>query len=262
MELESVLRQLRAFPFIFTYGGLCFEDDKYDRPESLNRLRTNLTRTLPYLQTVVSQEDTILMTIQPSDDMYMSYAIHDIQEKAKDFKNKPMSIGYREGYIMNYLTLELAEYARHDWRADETSSYTTNTIPPFFTVVFPRSIFLDPEAHMKWTGPYRSHEYIGDHTLYNTLPGAGFVVGTHGENVSTTWNHRYKGRILEGDEKEKVLIQSGLYKVEPLKLQVDKKRQVENKIVKYLPKPLKRMYVRMVSPGIGSAINDYNYFNL
>lgn len=263
LQLDHMLSSLRGIKHIFTYGGLCFEDDKYDRPASVERLKENLTRTLPELQPVVANEDTVLMTIQPSDDMYLSHAVQAIQDKAKTLDlNTPQSIGYREGYMMNYLTLELAEYARHDWQTDETSTYTTNTIPPFFTVVFPRSVFLDPEAHLKWTGPYRSHEYISEHTKYNELKGPGFVVGTHGENVSTTWTHRYKGKMVEGDDKETVMLQAGLFGAEPLKLDKDSSREFENKIVNLLPKPIKRAWVRLRSPGIGSAINGYNFFRL
>ena len=262
MELQNTLAYMRDFPFIFTYGGLCFEDDKYDRPESLQRLESNLARTMPYLQPVVDGQDTVIMTLQPSDDCFLSDMVERTQKEAEKFDNKPMSIGYREGYMMNYKTLELAEYARHDVKTDDVSTYTTNTIPPFFSVVFPRSVFLDASAHIKWTGPYRSHEYIADHTDYHKLEGPGFIVGTHGENISTTWTHRYKGRMIEGLEKERVMLQAGLDGVDRLKLAVDKPRIVENKIINMLPKPLKRMYVRLRSPGIGKAIDGYNFFRL
>lgn len=262
VELEQTLSTLRDFPFIFTYGGLCFEDDKYDRPLSLERLETNLKRTMPYLQPLLGNEDTVLMTLQPSDDIYLSHVVQDTQDTAKDLSMEPHSIGYREGYIMNYRTLEVAEYARVNKNTDDVSTYTTNTIPPFFTVVFPRSVFLDAEAHMKWTGPYRSHEYIGDHTQYHTLPGYGFIVGTHGENISTTWHHRYKGRSIEGAEKEKLFLQAGILDNEPLSLEKDTPRVIEQRFINLLPKPLKRRWMRFRSPGIGSAINDYNYFTL
>ena len=265
MKLKETLNSLRDFQFIFTYGGLCFEDDKYDRPHSLERLKTNLERTLPELRGVLGTEQTILMTIQPSDDCYLSHAVQEIQDKAKSLNiTKPHSIGYRQGYIMNYQTLELAEYANQnkDNQTDIESTYNTYTIPPFFTVVFPRIIFLDPEAHMRWTGPYRSHEYIGNDTTYIGLKNSGFIVGTHGENISTTWTHRYKGRMIEGSEKELVLLQAGLDTAEPLILTKEPKRKLEQKFVDLLPKPLKRRYIRLRSPGIGSAINDYNYFKI
>ena len=264
MQLHKTLEGIRDFPFIFTYGGLCFEDDKYDRPVSLERLQANLKATLPHLQEVVGKEETVLMTIQPSDDLYLSHAVKAIQDKAKSIAipQTPQSIGYRQGYMMNYRTLELAEYANQDQndKTDEESTYNTYTIPPFFTVMFPRAVFLDPEAHMKWTGPYRSHEYIGDHTKYHALEGPGFIVGTHGENISTTWTHRYKGKMIEGDEKETVMLQAGLFGVDKLELDQDKGRVVEKKVINFLPKPIMRAWMRLRSPGIGSAINDYNHY--
>ena len=264
-KLEKTLNALRDFTFISTYGGLCFEDDKYDRPYSLERLETNLKRTLPELRAVLGEEQTILMTIQPSDDCYLSHAFQEIQDKAKTLNiTKPHSIGYRQGYMMNYNTLELAEYANQNPQdqTDKESTYNTYTIPPFFTVVFPRNVFVDPKAHMKWTGPYRSHEYIGNDTTYIDLKGSGFIVGTHGENISTTWTHRYKGRMLEGQEKELVLMQAGLYDAEAITLEKEPKRKLEQKFIDMLPLPLKRRYIRYRSPGIGSAIEGYNYFKI
>lgn len=265
MELEQTLSNLRDFQFVFTYDGLCFEDDKYDRPVSTDRLLESLKNTLPILQPLMGDNETVLMTIQPSDDIYLSHAVQSIQDVAKDLDTvNPHSIGYRKGYMMNYRTLELAQYANENPKdqTDSESTYNTYTIPPFFTVVFPRSVFLDPEAHMKWTGPYRSHEYIGDHTQYHELEGRGFIVGTHGENVSTTWTHRYKGKMIEGDEKEKVFLSAGLFGAEPLKLEKDKQRAFEQKFINMLPKTLKRRWMKFRSPGIGNAINDYNYFVL
>lgn len=264
LQLESTLQTMRDLSVIFTYGGLCFEDDKYDRPVSLQRLEANLARTMPILAPIVANHDVVLMTIQPSDDMYLSKMVEETQARAKSLGKitTPQSCGYREGYMINMNTLELAEYAKHDWKTDDTSTYTTNTIPPFFTVMFPRDIFLDAKAHTEWTGPYRSHEYIGEHTKYHILPGRGFIVGTHGENISTTWHHRYKGRMIEGEEKEKILFQVGLYQAEPIKLEKDLGRKVEQRWINLLPKALRRKWEHMRSPGLGSAIDNYNYFHL
>ena len=52
---------------------------------------------------------------------------------------------------------------------------------------------------------------------YTVLEGRGFVVGVHGENISTTYNHRYRGRILTKEETEDILIKTGTLHAEPLK---------------------------------------------
>src|SRR3990167_3106803 len=147
MELEQTMANLREFPFVFTYDGLCFEDDKYDRPISTERLLNNLKNTLPQLQPLLGDNETVLMTIQPSDDIYLSHMVKDTQDLAKELSTiKPHSIGYRKGYMMNYRTLEVAEYANQNPsnQTDDESTYNNYTIPPFFTVVFPRSVFLEP----------------------------------------------------------------------------------------------------------------------
>lgn len=250
LDLYSTLSSLRNFPFVFTYGGVCFEDDKYDRPESLKRLQKALTINLPELQPFLGTSDRVLMTIQPSDDMYLSHVVEDIQKESdKDEVNIPRSYGYRNGYILNCSTLELAHY-------------NIETIPPFFTILFPRSVFLDPEAHMKWTGPYRSHEYISDHTTYHEMEGEGFIVGTHGENISTTWQRVYRGEHVGEEEKERIFSQAGLVGVDPIHLVKDRTRKFEQTFVNALPVPLKRTWMRFRSPGLGSAIDDYHYFSL
>lgn len=266
-KLERTLQSMRDFPFVFTYEGLCFEDDKYDRPLSLERLQDSLARTMPILKPLVSGKDHVFMTIQPSDDLYASDVVETIQSKARELTNenpyRPLSVGYRSGYMLNMATLEVAEYANDkDWTTDETSTYQTNTIPPFFTVVFPTPVFLDPEAHMKHTGPYRSHEFIADHTEYHALSGRGFMVGTHGENISTTWTHRYRGRLLSEQERHDVLLRFGLFGVEPLVLQKDSERSKRQWMLEYLPLSLQRRWIRRKSNGIGSAINDYSRFSL
>jgi len=59
----------------------------------------------------------------------------------------------------------------------------------------------------------------------------GFLVGTHGENVSTYYNHPFKGRIVDG-----VLNDFGLQDVKPLKLPIS----IRKKIMRHLPYRVQR----------------------
>ena len=214
-QLGETLEGIRGLTTYFTYGGICFWDDKYKD----DNLQERLTKTLPHLaegMKTLPYSDKVLMTIQPSDDMYIDTAVQDIQDKYfKDPQDK-MAIGWRKGYIMNYATKELAEYSTVDWTTDDTSTYHTNTIPPFFTIAFPRETFEDPDMHYKHIGPYKSHEDILDIMPYETIPGRGFCVGTHGANISTTFNHRYQGKMLKGKEKERMLFTFGVYYSDPV----------------------------------------------
>ena len=198
-EFEKSLNGIEGLTTVFTYGGLCFYDDKYGEWEAKGRLTSSLVRTLPELSSYIP-EDTkrVYMTIQPSDDMYFNGAVEEIQKYTE-----PGAVGWKEGYLINYATKEIAEY-------------NPDTTPPFFTVIFDRETFLDPKKHFNFTGPYKSHEHIGDHMKYTPLTHRRFVVGTHGENISTTWNHPYKGRVLLGQEAEDVLIRTGTLFADPV----------------------------------------------
>lgn len=212
------LNQVRSMSPVFTYDGLCFWDDKYTNwHEAGYRLLTHLKNTLPKLKQHVEHADEVLLTIQPSDDMYLAHSIQQIQDT--DFgENK--AIGWTKGYIINYGTKEIAEY-------------NPETIPPFFTIRFPTETFLDPRKHYDWTGPYRSHEYVKN-LGFKELEGRGFVVGTHGSNISTTWNIPYKGKSLSKEEQEKVLLLTGTFFTEPIKHK-QSGRLLLRKLLNYLP---------------------------
>ncbi|MEK6828657.1 MAG: hypothetical protein AABY15_00900 [Nanoarchaeota archaeon] len=216
------LSRVRGLSFIHTFAGLCFWDDKYADNEAGVRLKTHLSQTLPDLAPLVETSDYVLMTIQPSDDMYVPRSVEKIQNAAKVLLKQPWKkyvIGYKQGYIMNYGTKEIAEYSTVGWKTDEISTYHTNTVPPFFTIIFPKEEFLNVEKHYKYTGPYKSHEDITDYFEFYDLGGRGFVVGTHGANISTVFHHRYKGKMIEKGEKDLLFMQMGIYFSDPYYIQ-------------------------------------------
>lgn len=191
------LHNVRDLTTIITYDGVCFWDDKHKNDNLLERL----TATLPGLKQIIGDKEDVLMTIQPSDDVYLFDVVGEIQSTFAT--TDAQVLGYTEGYIMNYATKEIAEY-------------NPDTRPPFFTVRFPASVFFDPKLHYEYTGPYKSHEYIGDKLTYQALKGRKFIVGTHGENISTTFIHPYKGRTLSKEEAEKVMWRSGIFFSDPV----------------------------------------------
>lgn len=198
-EFKKYLNSVRGISYVFTFGGVCFYDDKFDPQTARQKLLDNLTRTLPDLQPIVSAADWVYMTIQPSDDLYSSEAYETIQ---KEEPERGKAIGWRKGYIMDYGTKECA-------------LYDPDTIPPFTTFVFPTEVFLDPQAHFDYVGPYESHEFIEKNFSYKELPGRGYCVGTHGSNISTVWNHPYRGPIIPSPEKESVWLRFGVWDSDP-----------------------------------------------
>lgn len=237
-ELKDYFNSIKEFQTVFTYSGVCFWDDKYPDIVARDRLLTALHGSISGLLDVIGEADYVLMQIQPSDDIYIKHCIQGIQNIFKEVP-KLQAVGFSSGYIMDYFTKELAEY-----------NPTTN--PPFVAIKFSRDVFIDPLKHIDWTaikrdvGKYKagtpcpSHEYYPDvfNKNYKTITERGFLVGTHSANISTCFNHPFKGRRIEGEEKRKVLEDFNLYSTDCLKLEFSPK----NWILKKMPNIRTKIY--------------------
>lgn len=215
--VHSFLWDLKAsgLNVVFTYGGCMFWDDKYPDDKARERLLMAIHNNIGELLDTIGEAETIIWTLQPSDDCYHKNTLQAIKEV---FKQSPMlqAFGFQRGYVMNYNTGELAEW-------------NPSTNPPFFSIKFPREMFLDPLKHAEYTGPYKSHEYIGDKLRYVAIDQRGFLVGTHGENISTIFNHPFAGKRFENEERTRILEDFGLNKVEPLKIKLSIRRIILRK---------------------------------
>jgi len=179
---------------IFTYNGVCFWDDKFPDDEAHEKLITNLHHTIGELMDDIGDVKNVLMTIQPSDDCYYKGMVDEVQRELKP--RAVQAFSYLRGFMGNYQTLETIEY-------------NPETHPPFYTIKFPKEIFIDPFKHAQYTGPYHSHEYAVDKLNGRTTESRGFLVGCHGENISTHFNNPYGGKpsstdIIEGCQPLKI----------------------------------------------------------
>jgi hypothetical protein len=205
-EYSPIVNEFRAFldkvigmRFVHTFGGITIWDDKFSDKDAEKKLLESLKKSLPDLKSTIGDAQWIYLTCQPSDDLYSRNAIREIQDtfEKTEFKTNT-AVGYKQGYIINYATKELKEY-------------NPETLPPFSTIAYPRDVFLDPRSHYIYSGPYRSHEEVEKCFKFITIPGRGFMVGTHGSNISTTFIHPYAGKELLGDEKDGVLHKFSVY---------------------------------------------------
>ena len=187
----------RKFGLIFTYTGCCFWDDKYPDGVAHDRLVDAIHGAVPEIFNVIGEAEQVLLTIQPSDDCYKGTMVEEVQKAFREGAWE--AVTYRKGYVMDYKTKEIAEW-------------NPNTNPPFYTIRFKREVFADPMRHVAYAG-IKSHEFIEDLLLLR-LDGRGFLVGTHGENISTVFNHPFRGPDVE----KAVLDEFGLYDVPPLQI--------------------------------------------
>ena len=223
LELKTYLDTIKEFRTIYTFSGVCFYDDKYNEVEARERLITAIHSSTAQLLDEIGECDYVLMTIQPSDDLYHKSTVANIQQVFN--QTDLQAVGFTKGFMCNYPTKEVAEY-------------NPNTNPPFYTVKFPRESFIDPLKHAKYTalkkdvGDYKvgtpcpSHEYVPDCLKYGKIDIRGFVVGTHSENISTVFNHPFRGPFVSSE----VLQDFGIDSVAPLKLKSSWRKQVLRKL--------------------------------
>lgn len=210
-EFIEYMNTIKEFDTVHTFHGVCFWDDKYPDDIAQDRLLTSLHGSLAELTDIVGGVDEVYMTLQPSDDMYSKDAMDQIRTALEKKANQ--AAGFKYGYVINLQTKEIAEW-------------NPKTNPPFFTIKFPRAVFLDPLAHFNHTGPYKSHEYVGDKLKYVQLEDRGFMVGTHGENISTVFDHPFRGN----DVGRTVEVDFGINLTPPLKLEMTARRVLFNKL--------------------------------
>ena len=117
---------------------------------------------------------------------------------------------------MDYSTKELAEYLCTNNRPLGIIEKYPDTTQPFYTLIFTKEDFIDPQKHFDLIKNIRSHEDIGGHPSFEEVPGRGFIVGCHGNNISTAFNHPFKGRTLTKEEAEVVMIKAGILYSKPL----------------------------------------------
>lgn len=209
---------------VHTFHGVCFYDDKYNNIEARDRLLNSLHGSTGELLDVIGESEHVIMTIQPSDDCYIKNMVEDIQT-IFEYYSEVKACGFTKGYICNYLTKDVAQY-----------NPTTN--PPFYTIKFAREDFIDPLRHLEYTSlkkdvglykkgtPLPSHEYVPDCLNYAQINRRGFLVGTHSENISTVFNHPFKGQTFPRE----ILKEFGIYDVPVLKLKSSWRKKLLRKL--------------------------------
>lgn len=211
------MQKVEGLRVVHTYAGVCFWDDKYPDELARDRLINSVHESMPELLNIMGDASEVLMTIQPSDDVYHSNMVSEVQAFFQ--QNPTVNVfGYRHGYVMDYVNRRLAEW-------------NPKTTPPFYTIRFPRETFMDPLKHLAYTGPYKSHEYVKDFLESRYVESRGFLVGTHGENISTIFNHPYAGHEFLGGNVDAILADFGLAGVPPLHIRTSLRRAM----MKHLP---------------------------
>ena len=204
LGLAEHLKDLN-YPFVFTFYGLPYWDDKFTFYTLRTRLRNaimmlrdawlykewprnvlknaweNKNKTLIQrieaslvgIKDAIGDEyDWVYLTRIDSDDMFHREAVELIQSQEPAYKK---ALIFEKGYIYNVLTGQLA-----DWNPP--------TNPPFHTIIFPGNIFFNPQLHQEYYGTFKTHEDIPKVFDATMLDMGRFCVAFHGKHINTAWD--------------------------------------------------------------------------
>uniref|UniRef100_A0A6H1ZSW6 Uncharacterized protein n=2 Tax=viral metagenome TaxID=1070528 RepID=A0A6H1ZSW6_9ZZZZ len=96
--------------------------------------------------------------------------------------------------------------------------------------------------------PLPSHEFLKDvfGKNYGILKQRGFLVGCHSENISTYYEHPYKGRTIQDEEKNNILKNFGLDKAGILKLKLSLRKWLFRKLSYGIQKKLRYIFGEII----------------
>ncbi len=223
LELAEYLREKGIVVFM-TFDGLMYHDDKFDtgfkegcmnfarivrmayREKNLIRfgwktilknffenknatLKERLTSALSHLKILDNDSfDWVYVTRIDSDDMFHKDFVSEVQE----FQPFPGALTCRNGYVYNSNTDQLAEW-------------NPKTHPPFHTIIFPKQNFFDAARYIQYFKGFKSHEDIPNVFNSQNLKDGRYCVLIHQMHISTLYEHPFRGKEIEGDEKKEIL---------------------------------------------------------
>lgn len=210
----------RGFDYVMTFDGLMYHDDKFSRGttyrlynfgrivrdcyrkrrlnglwQGMKELFRDKNKTLPRrlakslatMKANLPKANVIYVTRIDSDDMFHKDALALIQ-------NQPPFDGvysFQNGYVFNRATQELAY-----WQPKKH--------PPFHTIVWQSDNFYDHKKHLAYYGDFKSHEDVPKVWENKRLKEGMYCVLVHnqGKQISTIWNHPFKGKEITENKKE------------------------------------------------------------
>ena len=177
-ELADYLKSIN-YNFVFTYNGQCHWDDRSDQNPTLEK---RFAKSLEALKPHIEGKKWVYYTLLDSDDMFMKDAVELIQQQEPEMGK---SLVFQKGYAINHQTKELA-----DWFC---------VSPPFYTIIYPAETFLDPKEKFLYEVGLNSHEDAVEIFRATIMPENKYSYLIHSYNKSTSWEHKFRGKIYTDD---------------------------------------------------------------
>jgi len=161
--------------YLLTFRGTMMTEDRATWHNT--DLKERLGECLPILREFVGEVDYIYETNLDSDDM-VSKNFSELVV-SKPFKNKG-ALFMKDGYAY------LPEGKLADWYNPESNQN--------YTIMFPVDIYFDAEKRLEYLGGLKTHEEIPILFDAEEMPEKMYCTIIHGENISTIWEHPFRGK--------------------------------------------------------------------
>ena len=212
-QLASYLTNCN-YPYIFTFDGLMYWDDKFTD----YRLKTQLRNCLMMLWDCWHYKDIRCSSKE------LQFKIKQIWKYTWENKNKTLLdrtkrslnhidsiIGHGFDWIyltridsddmfhketVNLIQSEKPQYNKalvfdkgyiYNIQTGQLGEWHPPTNPPFHTIIFPGSTFFNPQSYLEYYKNFRTHEDITRIFNCTTLDMHKYMVSFHGRHISTAW---------------------------------------------------------------------------
>lgn len=177
--------------YVMTFNGFIYHDDR--NLENNKTLEQRLGRSLDTIKGQYgSDEEWVYYTILGSDDMFAENFTELVQNVKPEIR---MALYLRKGYIYDCNEKRLA-----DWK----NPFSLGN----YTIIYPSEVFYDAKKHLLYQAGLESHEQIPE--IYEDSKELGedlYCCCVHGFNISTLWEHPYKGKEYYYEEDKKLILE-------------------------------------------------------
>ena len=123
--------------------------------------------------------DWAYLTRLDSDDLIHKDWVRDLNQPEPKWW---VSLVRNKGYVFN---------------GKELAEWNPTTCPQFFTVCIPRKVFESGQDFKSYWGDYISHEDANRVFSAVKAPDYQYLMLIHGNQISSTWNHPFRGKEIK-----------------------------------------------------------------
>lgn len=189
-KIEKSLKET-GLNYIMTFDGQIMYDDRNE--ENNKTLLKRTKRSLREIENKLGLSEYVYEVHLDSDDMMNKEFVETIKEKPFKWRG---ALFVKQGFV----------YTPDDRLAHWHNPRSSNN----YTIMYPKSIYLDADKRYEYQNGFQSHEQVPDKFNAVELPSGMFCTLIHGNNISTLWKHPFMGEEIFYDNHKSFILKDFL----------------------------------------------------